>query len=440
MLAGEVSWFAVSGDGARLVIGDDGDVRVVPSDRKADNGSSDDVVTVDLTRARFQADPAALWRHAYAEFGRLLRRDFWTPTMSDVDWDGVLDEYRFLLDRVRTSAEFGDLLWEVGGRARHVARLRHAVRHVLRPVGAARPARRAARRRRGPRRRTGAGSWSGCCRASRPTRGPARRSPPPGWPSGEGDEILAVDGRPLDPVHGPWPALAGTARQAGRADDQARRPVPGPASAGRAGGRGRGLADARTPRTPRPPKRRGSEAAESAAAAEDRSWQAAGCRLTATGSDDAPGPPTTRGDAPRRRGRPPLAQAHELETRRVVVVPLYDDRRLRYQDWVAGRRQFVRDQVRRPGRLPARARHDGGGLGAPAPRPARRDGPRGADRRRARQPRRAHLAAHRREARPPDHRLEDPAAACAPTATRRRRRAARWSRWPTSSPARTATS
>src|SRR6185437_16922141 len=115
VLAGEAGWFTVSGDGARLVIWDHGDVRVVPSDRKADNGSSDDVVNVDLTRARFQADPAALWRHAYAEFGRLLRRDFWTLDMSSVDWDGVLDEYRFLLDRVRTSAEFGDLLWEVAG-------------------------------------------------------------------------------------------------------------------------------------------------------------------------------------------------------------------------------------------------------------------------------------------------------------------------------------
>src|SRR6185437_7571434 len=26
----------------------------------------------------------------------------------------------------------------------------------------------------------------------------------------EGDEIIAVDGRPVDPVHGPGPALAGT--------------------------------------------------------------------------------------------------------------------------------------------------------------------------------------------------------------------------------------
>ena len=90
-------------------------MRVVPADRKVDNGSSDEVVNVDLTRARFLADPAALWRHAYAEFGRLLRRDFWTPDMSGVDWDGILEEYRFLLDRVRTSAEFGDLLWEVAG-------------------------------------------------------------------------------------------------------------------------------------------------------------------------------------------------------------------------------------------------------------------------------------------------------------------------------------
>lgn len=46
------------------------------------------------------------------------------------------------------------------------------------------------------------------------------------------------------------------------------------------------------------------------------------------------------------------AQAPVLEfpeTRRVVVVPLPDDRRLRYQDWVAGRRQFVR--ARSDGRI-----------------------------------------------------------------------------------------
>ena len=51
------------------------------------------------------ADPAALWRHAYAEAGRIMRRDFWVPDMSGVDWDGVLDDYRPLLDRIRGAAD-----------------------------------------------------------------------------------------------------------------------------------------------------------------------------------------------------------------------------------------------------------------------------------------------------------------------------------------------
>jgi len=42
-------------------------------------------------------------------------------------------------------------------------------------------------------------------------------------------------------------------------------------------------------------------------------------------------------------------EAQEPQTRRVVVVPLHDERRLRYQDWVAGRRQFVR--TRSDGRI-----------------------------------------------------------------------------------------
>ena len=135
VLAGEVSWFAVSGDGARLVIGDRAqDVRVVPSDRKVDNGSSDDVVNVDLTRARFLADPAALWAARVrgvrpAAAPRLLdagRCPAWTGTAM---LDGVPVPARPGQDlgRVRRPAVGGR------GRARHVARLRHAVGHVLRP-------------------------------------------------------------------------------------------------------------------------------------------------------------------------------------------------------------------------------------------------------------------------------------------------------------------
>ena len=191
------------------MIFDGGDVRVVPSDRKADDGSSGDVVKVDLARARFLADPAALWRHAYAEFGRLLRRDFWTPTMSEVDWDGVLEEYRFLLDRVRTSAEFADLLSEVAAELgtshayvgpSHTFTTDSAVHGAPAALLGADVA------------RSGDGRWIVERVLPGESSDSRARSPfaAPGVAVREGDEILAVDGRPLDPVHGPWPALAGT--------------------------------------------------------------------------------------------------------------------------------------------------------------------------------------------------------------------------------------
>jgi tricorn protease len=111
-LAGELDWFDVSGDGTRLVIKDGEDLRVMPSEH-CDERDSAEMVTVDLARARFQADPVALWRHAFAEAGRAMRRDFWNPEMSGVDWDGVLDAYRPLLDRIRGADDFTDLMWEM---------------------------------------------------------------------------------------------------------------------------------------------------------------------------------------------------------------------------------------------------------------------------------------------------------------------------------------
>jgi tricorn protease len=293
VLAGEVSWFAVSGDGARLVIGDRGDVRVVPADRKVDNGSSDEVVNVDLTRARFLADPAALWRHAYAEFGRLLRRDFWTPDMSGVDWEGILEEYRFLLDRVRTSAEFGDLLWEVAGE------LGTSHAYVM-PSGTF--SNRSAQRGQ-PAALLGAdvvrapdGRWIVERVLPGESSDPRARSPfaAPGVAVREGDEILAVDGRPLDAVHGPWPALAGTH---GKPVELTVRPAD-------------------PSLVPRPP----------APADDDKDEES----------------PDGAKDVAKSDSKPETPALEFPETRRVVIVPLHDDRRLRYQDWVASRRAAVR--------------------------------------------------------------------------------------------------
>ena len=340
VLAGEVSWFAVSGDGSRLVIGDHKDVRVVPSDRKVDNGSSDDAVSVDLTRARFLADPAALWRHAYAEFGRLLRRDFWTPDMSGVDWDVVLEEYRFLLDRIRTSAEFGDLLWEVAGElgtshAYVYPSGTFSARSALRGQPAAVLGADVARE--------PDGRWLVRRVLPGESSDPRARSPfaAPGVAVREGDEILAVDGRPLDPVHGPWPALAGTADKAVELTIRAADPslVPRPPAAPDPAPDADSADSADTPADSAAASAAVGTSASASASADASSSTGAATSAASAASETSSAPVATETPAAPAGSEAPASLP---ETRRVVIVPLSDDRRLRYQDWVAGRRQLVR--------------------------------------------------------------------------------------------------
>jgi tricorn protease len=205
VLADELDWFDVSGDGTRLVIGDDDDVRVVPSETNEDH-DSDESVTVDMSRARFEADPAALWRHAYAEAGRRMRRDFWVADMSGVDWDGVLDAYRPLVDLIRGSDDFADLLWELFGELG----TSHAYVHQASdgfpdgdPVGLLGA----------DISRDADGRWLVDRVLPGESSDPRARSPftAPGVGVRPGDQLVAVDGRPVDPVRGPWPLLAGTA-------------------------------------------------------------------------------------------------------------------------------------------------------------------------------------------------------------------------------------
>ena len=255
-LAAELDSFTVSGDGARLVVRDRDQVRVVPSESKEDDQSSDEVVTVDLSRARFQADPVALWRHAYAEAGRIMRRDFWVPDMSGVDWDGVQEAYRPLLDRIRGANDFTDLMWEV------VAELGTSHAYITKAgedwhfspdnSGPEAVGQLGADLSRDP-----AGRWIVDRILPGESSDPRARSPleAPGVAVRPGDELTAVDGQPVDPVRGPWPLLAGTA---GKPVELTVRPASG-------------------------------------------------------------------------------------DLRAVVVVPLRDERRLRYQDWVAGRRALVRE-------------------------------------------------------------------------------------------------
>jgi tricorn protease len=210
-LAEEVDWFEVSGDGSRLVTSDHGKLRVLPADRKRNPDNPEDEIEVDKSRARFLADPAALWANAYAEAGRMMRQDFWVEDMADVDWQAVLDGYRPLLDRVRAPSEFADVLWEIFGE------LGTSHAYVLPPgeqIGAESPSS-------GP----GVGllgadlepGEDGAWRVARIVPGessdPRARSPlaTPGAQVDVGDLLVAVDGQPLDPACGPGRLLVGAA-------------------------------------------------------------------------------------------------------------------------------------------------------------------------------------------------------------------------------------
>ncbi|MER7998088.1 S41 family peptidase [Streptomyces sp. NPDC095613] len=248
-LVGHLDWFAASGDGSRLVVVDDGELRAVPA---TEPGDGDSTVHLDLRRILHDVDPEAEWRQAYEEAGRLIRAYFWEPEMCGIDWDAILAQYRPLVERVASPDEFADLLREVLGElgTSHAyvtpARRDEGPPHYQRPIGLL-----------GANLVCRDGEWLVKRILPGESSDSKARSPLAGTGIREGAVLTHVDGRPVDPVAGPFPLLAAAG---GTTVELTFRP------AGRKGG-----------------------------------------------------------------------------ARRVAVVPLIDERPLRYQDWVAKRREVVRE-------------------------------------------------------------------------------------------------
>ncbi|WP_261718354.1 S41 family peptidase [Streptomyces sp. FZ201] len=204
-LAADADHFEVSGDGKRVLLWTDGRLKVVPSDRRAPNDDDSDAnITVDLGRIRQTLDPAAEWRQMFEETGRIMRDHFWRSDMSGVDWTGVLDRYRPVLDRVATYDDLIDLLYEVQGE------LGTSHAYVV-PRGGSGGGRQGL---------LGAdisrhadGTWRIDRILPSETSDPQARAPlaAPGVAVRAGDAIVAVGGVPVDPVAGPGPLLVGTA-------------------------------------------------------------------------------------------------------------------------------------------------------------------------------------------------------------------------------------
>ncbi|MFI2617878.1 S41 family peptidase [Streptomyces sp. NPDC018584] len=248
-LVEHLDWFAPSGDGTRLVVVDEGDLTAVPA---TEQGDSDTTVWIDLRRILHEVDPAAEWRQAYEEAGRIIRAYFWDPGMSGIDWDGVLAQYRPLVERVASPDEFADLLREVLGElgTSHAyvspARRNEGPPHYQRAMGLL--GANLVRRDEG---------WLVKRILPGDSSDSKARSPLAGSGIREGAVLTHVDGRPVDPVTGPYPLLAAAG---GTTVELTFRPAEG-------------------------------------------------------------------------EGRP----------RRVAIVPLINERPLRYQDWVAKRREVVRE-------------------------------------------------------------------------------------------------
>ncbi len=214
------------------------------SGKPGDDGDAGaDEYEIDTQRIAVTVDPAAEWRQMFAEAGRLMRDHFWVADMADVDWAAELERYRPLVDAVGSHDDLVDLLWELQGElgTSHAYVSGRWWRSRLGPSGVPR------RRHRAEHRRGRDGEGWRVERVLPPeTSAPAARSPlaAPGVDVREGDVLLEVNGRPIDPATGPAPLLVVAGRSARGAHRphrsrprRARRGAPGGGAAAALGGR-----------------------------------------------------------------------------------------------------------------------------------------------------------------------------------------------------------
>ncbi len=115
-----VSDFQVSQDDKTLIYRSGKKLRVIKAGEKADDKSGGESPGrksgwIDLGRIKVSIEPGIEWQQMARDAWRLQREFFWTPNMSNVDWDGVWERYAPLIARVGTRGEFSDLLWEMQG-------------------------------------------------------------------------------------------------------------------------------------------------------------------------------------------------------------------------------------------------------------------------------------------------------------------------------------
>jgi tricorn protease len=118
-LVSGVSGFDLSLDRRTLVYRSGRRLRVLRAgkkpEEKADSEPGRRSGWVHLGRVKVSVDPPAEWHQMLREAWRLMRDNFWTPTLSEVDWQRVYERYAPLLERAAVRSEVSDIIWEMQG-------------------------------------------------------------------------------------------------------------------------------------------------------------------------------------------------------------------------------------------------------------------------------------------------------------------------------------
>ncbi len=109
----DIGSIELSGNGKKLLVRRGGSLHVIDARASKANNLADN--RVDLSGWTFPIDVRDDWRQIFIDAWRLERDYFYDPNMHGVDWDGTLEKYLPLVDRVTTRDELSDLIGRVVG-------------------------------------------------------------------------------------------------------------------------------------------------------------------------------------------------------------------------------------------------------------------------------------------------------------------------------------
>jgi tricorn protease len=112
-LVEDVRGYELSLDRSKILVRKGEDFHVIAADASAPAKLDD--TKVDLSGWSFAVNPREEWRQIFTEAWRMMRDYFYDRGMHALDWRGILEKYRPLVDRVSERSELNDLIAEMVG-------------------------------------------------------------------------------------------------------------------------------------------------------------------------------------------------------------------------------------------------------------------------------------------------------------------------------------